>query len=278
MTQRIDKQIGPPPAIETKLHLFEIGREMLCTESVPCSHDAAFEKRESGFDGIGVNIPHDIDTTAVLNRLVVFVSGLLDGYGVSGCVIRHNHVHILADIFANEFRERSCLCITGMKEAQIAIALANAEHYFFVIHAGDAALSFVHATDVGSVHFHYAIQQWLIRLRHGVADAVTEVPCGLVAHSDRALNLAGRHPFLGFAEQVRSEKPLSKRQVRIVEHGSRSRRELVVTILAVEKLLFSFKLDHWAFAAQASRAFRPAETDQQFAALIFGAKESVYIN
>jgi hypothetical protein len=123
-----------------------------------------------------------------------------------------------------------------------------------------------------------AIQQRLIRLRHGVPNAVTEVPCCLVAHSDRALNLTGRHPFLRFTEQMRSEEPFSERQVRIIEHRAGSSRKLVIAILAVEKLFFSLKLDHWAFAAQALRAFGPAETHQQFSALIFGAKESVYIN
>ena len=33
---------------------------MLCADFVPASHDAALEKRECGFDGVGVNVsPHN---------------------------------------------------------------------------------------------------------------------------------------------------------------------------------------------------------------------------
>src|SRR6266403_2999809 len=58
VTQSINEQIGTLPAIEAKFHLFKIGREMLCAESVPCPHDAALEKRERRLDSIGVNVSH----------------------------------------------------------------------------------------------------------------------------------------------------------------------------------------------------------------------------
>ncbi len=178
MTQCINKQIGALPAIESKLHLFEVGREMLCAEPVPCSHDAALEKREGGFNRIGVNV---------------------------------------------------------------------AQHRF-------------------------------IGLRHCVPDAMAEIPRRLVAHSDRALNLAGRHTLLRLAEQVRGQKPLAKRKMGVIKHGAGSDGKLVVTVLAVEEMFFGFEQCDWPLATQAARPLGEAETDKQFTALILGTEQSVYIN
>jgi len=74
MPQSINEQIGVLPAIKAELHLFEIGRKMLCADSVPGSHYAAFEKGESGFDGVRMNIAHDIDTGTVTDGLELFSS------------------------------------------------------------------------------------------------------------------------------------------------------------------------------------------------------------
>src|SRR5947209_4617029 len=114
MTQGIQEQIGTLPSIEAKLHLFQIGSEMLGAESVPRSHDSALEKRECRFDGVGVNVPHDIDAAAMLDSLVVLVSSLLNGYRIRGCVVGHNHIYIFADIFADELRQCSGLRIARM--------------------------------------------------------------------------------------------------------------------------------------------------------------------
>lgn len=278
MPKRINEQIGPFSAIEAEAHLFEVGREMLRGNLMPRSHDSALEKREGGFDGIGVQVSDGIDALAVSNLLVIFDTSFLNRRVIRGCIISENHLHILADILADVPCERAALRISGMEEAKIAVALADADDHFFVVHASDATFPFVYAADIGSVQFHFAVEHRLIGLGHGMADAMAEVPRRLVAHSDRALNLASGHALLCFAEQVRGQKPLTKWQVGIVENRARSDGELIVAILAVEELLFGFQFDYWPFAAQALRAIGPAETDKQLAALIFGRKESVYIN
>ena len=278
MTQGVHEQIGTLPAIEAKFHLFEIGREMLRADSVPRSHDAALEQRESGLHGVCVNVAYDVHAAAVLNGLVVFVSGFLDRYGIRGCIVGHNHVYILADVFADESCERSGLGIAGVEEAQIAVALADAENHFFVVQASDAAFALVPSPDVGSVQFDNAVQHRLFGLRHGVPDAMAEIPRGLVAHADRALNLAGRHSLFCFAEQVSREEPLRKWQVRIVEHSARRDGKLIVALFAVEQLLAGFQFDGGSFATQTLRPFGPAQTDEQGAALILSREKGVYIH
>ncbi len=278
MMQSVHEQIGTLPAIEAKLHLFEVGRKMLRADSVPRSHDAAFEQGERGFDGVRVYIAHDVDAAAVLNRLVIFVPGLLDRHGIRGSIVGHNHVHIFADVFADEFCEGSRLGISGMEKPHVAVALPNTENYFFVVHAGDAPLALVPAAYVSSIQFDGAIQHRLLGSRHGVTDAMAEIPRGLVTHPDRALNLASRHSLFRFAEQVSGEKPFGKGQVRIVEHRPRRDGKLIVAFLAVEELLVGFQFDGGSLAAQALRAFGPAQTNEQSAALFFSREKGVYIN
>ena len=55
MAQGIQKQIGILPTIEAEAHLVQVGGEMLGANLVPRSHDAALQKREGGFHGVGRN-------------------------------------------------------------------------------------------------------------------------------------------------------------------------------------------------------------------------------
>lgn len=278
MTQGVQKQIGTLPAIETEFHLFEIGREMFGANPMPRSHDAALEKGESGFNGVGVNVAHDVYAGTVVNLLVIRPLGFPHGRFVRGCVVSENDFHILADILADVLCECSPFGVSGMEEPEITVTLADTDHHFFVVHAGDTAFALVPSADVSNVHLHLAVKHRLIGLGHGVPDAMAEKPRCFVAHSDRALNLAGGHAFLRFTEKMRREKPLGEWEVRIVKHGAGCNGELVVTVFAVEELLVGVEFDHGAFTAQAARSFREAEPHKQLAALIFGAKQGVYIN
>src|SRR5690242_3472637 len=279
MTESVNKQIGAVASIKSELHLFQIGRKMLCGNAMPRSGNTALQERERRFDGVCVNVPHNVDAGAVRDFLVCASAfSLSHGRIVRGCIVCKNHVYIFRDILADILCECAALRIAGMKEAQVAVALAYTDYHFLVVHSRYTALALVPAADVGHIHFHFSVQHRFIGLRHGVTDAMAEIPCRLVAHSDRALNLAGRHALLRLAKKMRSEKPLGKRQMRIVEYGAGSDSELIIAILAVEKLLFSFKFDHGHLATRATRSFRPAQTDQQFAALSLGWEERIYVH
>jgi hypothetical protein len=278
MTQGVQKQVGTLPAIETELHLFQVGGEMFGANPVPRSHDSTLEKGKRGFDGIGVNVAHDVHARTVVNLLVVRPVSFSHRSIVSGCIVGEDYFHVLGDVLADVLSKRSALRITGMKETEIAIALADADNHFFVIHTGDSAFAFVPAANIGNVHLDLAIQHRFIGLRHGVSDAMAEVPCRFVTHSDCALNLTSGHAFLGFAEQMCSEEPFAEWEMGIVKYGAGCNGKLVVAVFAVEELLVSIQLDHGAFAAQALWAFREAETHEQFAALVFRAEQGIYIN
>ena len=279
MTQGIDEQIGTIPAIKAEFHLLQIGGEMLCGNLMPRSHDAALEQRERGFDGIGVNVAHNVHAGTVVDFLVVRSLGFPHGSIVRGCVIGEDDFHILRDIFADVLSECSALRVSRVEEAEIAVAFADADDHFFVVHLPDLAFAAIPAADVRCIHFDFAVEHRLVGLCHCVPDAMAEIPCCFVASdSKRALNLAGRNTFLCFAEEQGRHEPTHERQMRIIEYGARCDGELVVTVFAVEEVLFGFEQGDWPFATQAARTLGEAQTGEQFAALGIRREHGIEVN
>src|SRR5258708_4838715 len=101
MTQGVQEQIRVLPAIETEAHLFQIGREVLCGNSVPSSNDAALKQRKCGFYSVGVDVSDYVASFAVVDSLVIAPSGLPHSDHVRNVVIGEDDFHILADILAD---------------------------------------------------------------------------------------------------------------------------------------------------------------------------------
>ncbi len=279
MTQSIEEQIGTLPAIKPEGHFVQVGLEMLRANVMPSAHDAALEKRESGFDCVGVDIPVHIAPLAVVDGLVILDTRFPHGDGVSRGIIGEHDFHILADILSDEFRQRTRLCIFGVEEPEIAVALANAHNYVLVVPTSGLSLIAVFPANVSHIHFNLSVQHRFVGLGHCMTDAVTQIPrCFVSADPEGALNLASGHALLRFTEQERCGEPFHKGQVGIIEHGSGCNRKLVVAIFAVEELLVSFQFDYIPVAAQAARAFREAQADKKFAALGIGWEHGVDVN
>lgn len=279
MTQRIDEQVGVVPAIESKLHLFQVGREMLRGDFVPRPHDAAFEQGEGGFDGVGVDVAHDVASRTVIDSLVILASSFPHSGHVRNVVIGEDDFHVFADILADILRKGARLRIVSMEEPEIAVALADADDHFFVVILCDVAFTAHLATNVGCVYFDFAVEHRLIGLRHRVPDAVTEIPRRLVtSDSESSLNLAGRNTFLRFAEEQRRHEPTQEGQMGIVEHSARCDGELVVTVFAVEQSLFGFELNDGRLAAEAARSLWEAKPSEQFAALGIRREHGIDVN
>src|SRR5579859_473851 len=279
VTQGVEKQIGTLPAIEPKAHLFQIGSKVLCAHTMPCSHNAALQKRECGFNGIGVNIAVYVDSILVAYYYMAITvnARLHHGLRISGPVIREHHFNIRRDIFLDVLGECAGLRILCMEETQFPAALTDTDYDLFAFLHVLMALLF--SADVGLIHFDLAIQHWLIGLGHRVPDAVAEVPrCFVTADSESAPNLTSGHALLRLAKQKRCGEPLYKGQVGIIEYRASGDGELVVTVFAVEQLLLGFEFDHGSLAAQAARPFREAQARQKLTALLFGREHGVYVN
>jgi hypothetical protein len=157
-----------------------------------------------------------------------------------------------------------------MDEANVTTALTNANHYVFLaVGATNAWL----AAYVSFVHFDSTIQHRLFVLHSG-ADAMTEIPRRFVAHSEGPLHLVRREPLAGFAEKQRCDKPLTQRQVGVVEDRTDRDAELVFTDRAPEQFHVGFEADH--IVRLATRAFgtiRPTQTFEKFPAFIIGIEQ-----
>src|ERR1035438_909743 len=106
---------------------------MLCTDLMPCTDNAALEKREARFNAIRVDVANRVDAVLVLNSLVLTENAsLCDCARVSAEFVRHNNVNVVGDVFFDVLRQRAGLNIFGMKEPQCATTLPDADNNFFL--------------------------------------------------------------------------------------------------------------------------------------------------
>lgn len=280
MAQGIQEQVRILAAIKAEAHLFAVGLEMLGANLVPRSYDPALEQRESGFDSVCVDVALGVDVKFVANRFVASIlAKMLCCAAVGSPVIGIENLNIFAQVLADVLFESAALRILGVKEAKIAATLPDADYDLLVVVRPGVSSAVAHlAANESFVHLDLAVQHRAIHFDHRGSDAVTEVPRGLVADAKRALDLTGRHSFLGLAEQQRRHKPLAQWQVRIVENRSGGYSELVVATGAIEKLLFGFEFDRMFLAAQAARTIREAQATQQFAAPLISREFGHYVS
>jgi hypothetical protein len=281
MTQGIQKQIGILPTIEAECHFVQVGREMLCGDAMPRSDDSALEQRESILDCIRMDVAVNVDLGFVLNRLVPIRQGkTLHRRRIGIEFIGHDYVHIRADILADKLRQHAGLGIFGMKEAQIAAALTDADNDLFgaLAETGFALMAALDSANVSFVYFDGSVQHGLIYFLHGRTDAMAEVPRGLVADSQSPFDLISGHSLACLAEQEGREKPLLKWQVGIIKNRAGGHTELIVAFFAVEELLSRSEFRYRATASQAFRTIRPAQAHQQFSASFVGVKKVYNVN
>ena len=79
----------------------------------------------------------------------------------------------------------------------------------------------------GFINFDRSFQQFGVGIPDGGADAVAEIPSGLIGDLQDALQLVRRYPLAGFTHQVDCGKPLLERKVGIMEDRSSGNGELV---------------------------------------------------
>src|ERR1051326_8644568 len=282
MTQRIYKQVSVLAAIEPELHVCQIRGEMLRTDFVPASDDAALQERECIFNCVGVDSSSKSD---VLSRTVVygfmFVSP--NGLAVSRKLIGHDYVHIRTDVFLNVSLQRSSTRILGMEETHIAATLPDANHNFLaLVHSPLAAASTaLLSANIGFVHFYRAIKHRALFRFHGSANPVKQIPrCfvrAFVLTPKRAPQLISRHPFSRFHKQQYGEKPVTQGKVRVMEDRAAGNGELVFARGALIACIFFQPRDARVFAARTHHAFRPAQSFKQSSATFISRIKFIHI-
>lgn len=251
---------------------------MLRGNIMPRAHDAALQKRERGFDRVGVNVRSEPDVLFVgmVDRLMLSFESA-ERTRICGQFVGDDHAHIFGDVLADVLRQSARFGVLGVEKPQFAVALTNADDHFFVgslLPAPVFSRAVQPAADVGFVHFDCSVQFPALRFNHRGADAMAEIPCGFVpADSKHPLNLAGRNALLRLREDERSEKPLLQGQVRIVEHCSRHDADLGLAARASQDGFAPLHAGELFSAAfRANGAVGPAQPFQIFAALAFAVK------
>jgi len=281
MTQSVNEQIGVLAAIEAKGHFVQVGGEMLCGDAMPSSNDAAFEQRERRFDGVGMDVPVNVNLGLVLDGLVLPLERrITQGRGVGIEFICHDDIYIFANALSDILCQRSSLHILSMEEAEIATALPDANNdLLFAVSVSGFAVSSLACTDVSFIYFDSTVHQGPLYFFHGSTNAMAQVPRRFVRAFVQApqgtLELMSAHAFLGFAEKMHSGKPGWQREMRVAENRTSEDGELIDASLAKVKFLCRRQFDSIGLAAWAANAFGPAEPFEQFAASVVGSEHLV---
>ena len=244
---------------------------MLRTDSMPRSENTALKQAEGRFDGIGVNVALNVNSELVHDPLVFLaMSCSTCRASILVQIVGHQDFNVIGDILSDVLFKGSGANIVSVEESQFALTLPNADHDFLVARP-TPALAVAPTADVGFVHFDNAIQFRSVRFGHSRSDAMTEIPRSLIGHSECPLNLARAHALFRFAEQQRSEKPLPKREVGIMEDRSRCYAELIMAPVTVVLKA----IGDWSGVSLAARALRsvwPSQLFQNLAAFLVAAK------
>jgi len=176
------------------------------------------------FYGVGVGIFHNILALSVRDRLMLSV--MVPDTPVRGPVVGIDGLSLVLGVLLDEIMQGLSVKAVDNLESGLAATLDDSNDDAFVasVTVADALLS---TTYPSFIHLNLAAQFRRVGFGHSVADAVAEIPCGLVRDSDGALDLIGRDAFLGLQHQVDGDEPLGKRKVAVMKDGSCRNRELV---------------------------------------------------
>src|ERR1035438_2134665 len=205
---------------------------MFRRDFMPRSHNSALEQRERRLDAVGSNVAVNVDLSAMVDGLVLHLadSRFPHSAGVGSPVIRHNHVHVTADVLADVLRQRPRLRILSMEEPEFPAALLDADNWnLFALTVRDAPCAVrvpLTTADPSFIHFNRAIQRLWIDFFHRGPDAMAEVPRGFVASADHALDLVRRDAFAGLTHEVGGSEPSRQGEFSILKDGSGQNGEL----------------------------------------------------
>src|SRR5258708_4773795 len=228
---------------------------MLRRDFMPCAHNAALEKRESRFHSVCVNVAMNV-LLGVIDSLVDLFLHVIECPRIDGRFIGHNHFDVASNVGVDNFAHRSRPRIGSANQAEIAVALPDADNHLRGVLGTPTTLF---ASHVGFIYFDSAAQGFRRYVQHGRTDAMAEVPRCFIADSKLALHLIGRHALARFAKQVGRKKPLPQRQVRIMEYGLSRYAKLMRAVIANKLIALEDAVDLARAAFKALYAVLPAE-------------------
>lgn len=130
MPYRIQEQVIGVTAVKSEYHFFKVGRKVLSANPMPCSNNAALQKRESRLDRIGMNRAVEVNAVGVVDSVVFGAvdTSLHHGLGIANEVISDDHVNVLANVVLEELDKRLGFNVASLKEPEFPATLADADH------------------------------------------------------------------------------------------------------------------------------------------------------
>ena len=191
--ERIPENVFVLPIVKPMLQFIQIGVQMLNAHLMIRTDDGALEQAPDALNAVSVNVADNPFLGRVVNPMVLRV-GILNA-PIGRKLVGVDRFRVGRGVVVNELVQgRLVRVLDDLKPnlsrrwtAPMAIAL-----FPFVAAAHPAHLP----ADVGFVHFDNAPQKLGVNLAHGSADAMAEMPRGLIGNVQRALDLERGHAFL----------------------------------------------------------------------------------
>lgn len=227
LDERIAEEVLILAVVKAPRHLLQVGGKMLHRDFMPRTDNAALEQRERRFDCVRGHGQAAFISNILVFRVIHFlVLGLMESRGAEVVELRfvgHDYVNGFVHVAGDDLVDLVLVQVRGRDEVEAAAALTNANH-------GRVLLPLIRVlgvtADVHLINFHGA-REFVLRLFHGLADAMAEVPRGFVGDAEHSLDLISGDAFARFGHQVGNEKPLRQRQMGVMEDRSHGHGELI---------------------------------------------------
>src|SRR5262249_4014942 len=135
-------------------------------------------------------------------------------------------------------------------------SLSSASGLFFLVHPFQAT------ANICLITLHKAAikaEQRAVSVLNGLSDSVTEIPRGFVRNSKHSFELQSRDAFFRFANQISSDEPFTKRQVRVMKNSSSSYAKVIATWCTLKLVALIVARNLFRSATNAANAFGPSQ-------------------
>ena len=194
---------------------------MLDRQLVIGASNRAFQQAPDVLDPVRMHVATDVLFGAMVHDFVLRV--MVSNSSIGSPIVGNDDFCIWGCVVLNEIVEGLPIRAVDDLQSNFPASLNHTDHNCLVFKIGPTsqAMPPEFSADKCFVTFHRAIQWRGVQFCHGCTDAMAEVPCGFVRHSEDTFHLIGRHAFLGFDGKIDGNEPLAERQVGIMPNGAR---------------------------------------------------------
>jgi hypothetical protein len=280
---RHSEDVGVVAIVVLELAFRDVERQIFCADLVVAADNRPLEDRPEAFNRVCVNGADDIFADLMLHGLMRVVAHSFE----RKAFIRRQQADLAGNRFADESLNLGFADALQHADDDVALALDRADHCDLAgaLAAGLAMMLLVpmtvgvFAANPGIVGFHNPHQLAKFFVLQCRADAMADIPCGLVrAEAHVPLDLQGADALLSTQHQVDDLEPVAQVDFCVLENGPDQVREAIsATLAAVRAFPLKFhggqRINVRRAAAWAMNALGPAICDQiVVASLLIGEK------